>query len=582
MLSTSAWKECLKNNTNTNKLQQANARYKYALRHIKINENTIKANLLARKLLDNNYGDFWKAIKMMNNNKISPPYDIEGICGSDNIATLWREHYNKLFNSVKSNTGHMDKVEWDANITVRPGEVLDAIKMLDNNKACGTDGIAAEHLKYASYRLSPMLAMCFSSLMVHGVLPDSILSVLLVPVLKEKTGRLNSMDNYRPIAIASILSKVLERIILYRMEKYLLTTDNQFGFKSKHSTDLCIYVLKEAITKYQGHNSSVFLCFIDASKAFDRINHRKLFDKLLERDVPKYIIRVLMCWYAQQTFQVKWDNSISAPFNVGNGVRQGGILSPLLFNIYMDELSKELNKCKTGCIVGNQIINHLMYADDLVVFCPSTAGLQQMLNICTQYGRKFDIHYNSKKSKVMVIRSKEDKASIFPTFHLSSGSLDTAKELQYLGHVFSDDLRDDGDVRRQYSKIYAQANTLLRKFSMCPANVKCALFRAYITPLYTSHLWSSYTVKSMQKLRVAYNDAMRLLLQVPRWHSASQLFVDSNIPTCQAVLRKLMFKFMHQLDVSQNSLIMALVNPVTGYRFASRLRKHWHDSLYMF
>lgn len=149
------------------------------------------------------------------------------------------------------------------------------------------------------------------------------------------------------------------------------------------------------VAKYQSQNSSVFLCFIDASKAFDGINHAKLFDKLLERDVPKYIVRVLMYWYAQQTFKFKWDNVVSAPFHVRNGVRQGGILSPFLFNVYIDDLSRQLNECKTGCIVGNQVVNHLMHADDLVILCPYTAGLQQMLRICTQYGREFDINFHS-------------------------------------------------------------------------------------------------------------------------------------------------------------------------------------------
>lgn len=187
--------------------KQTNARYKYALRHIKTNENTIRADLLARMLQNNNHVDFWKAIKVINNHKTSLPYDIEGICGSDNIAKLWREHYYNLFKCVKSDVAAVNIVDFDTNVIVRPGEVSDAIEMLDNNKACGTDGIAAEHLKHASYRLSPLLALCFTGLLVHGVLPDSILSVLLVPVLKEKAGRLNSMDNYRPIALASILSR---------------------------------------------------------------------------------------------------------------------------------------------------------------------------------------------------------------------------------------------------------------------------------------------------------------------------------------------------------------------------------------
>ena len=241
--------------------KQTNARFKYAVRHIKNNENTIRADGLARTFQTNNHDDFWKAVRVMNCNKTALPADIEGVSGTDNIAQLWREHY-KLFNCVKSDTIVVDNIDIASNVVVRSSEVSDAIDLLDNNKACGLDHVTAEHIKYASYRLRPMLAMCFTGFMVHGVLPNSILSVLLVPVLKDKAGKLNSRDNYRPIALASILSKVLERVILNRIEIYVLTTDNQFGFKRKHSTDLCIYALKELIAKYESQNSSIFLCFI--------------------------------------------------------------------------------------------------------------------------------------------------------------------------------------------------------------------------------------------------------------------------------------------------------------------------------
>ena len=174
----------------------------------------------------------------------------------------------------------------------------------------------------------------------------------------------------------------------------------------------------------------MFLCFIDLSKAFDRINHEKLFTKLLERSVPKNIVRLLIYWYAQQTFQVKWDNAVSIPFHVGNGVRQGGILSPFLFNVYMDDLSRQLNACKTGCVVGDNVINHLMYADDLVILSPYTAGLQQLLRICSQYGPEHDIIYNAKKSCIMVVRCREDRKRIFPEFYLSDVALSVSRELK--------------------------------------------------------------------------------------------------------------------------------------------------------
>ena len=114
---------------------------------------------------------------------------------------------------------------------------------LADNKACGMDKITAEHLKRASSTLYPLLSICFTGFLVHGILPDSILSVLLVPVIKDKAGKINSSENYWPIALASILSKVLERTILGRLEQFILTSDNQFGFKPKHGTDICILAL---------------------------------------------------------------------------------------------------------------------------------------------------------------------------------------------------------------------------------------------------------------------------------------------------------------------------------------------------
>ena len=114
----------------------------------------------------------------------------------------------------------------------------------------------------------------------------------------KKAGNLSSGNNYRPIALANVMSKVFESLILLRCEQFLTTAGNQFGFKSGHSTDFCIYTLKECIEYYKQRNTTIFVTFLDASKTFDRINHWLLFKKLIDKHVPLFIIRLLVCWYS--------------------------------------------------------------------------------------------------------------------------------------------------------------------------------------------------------------------------------------------------------------------------------------------
>ena len=388
------------------------------------------------------------------------------------------------------------------------------------------------------------------------------------------------MDNYRPIAVASVLSKVLERTSLNKLEQLVLTIDNQFGFKPKHGTDMAIYSLKEIVNTYRDKNSSVLMSFIDASKAFDRVNHYKLFDKMSKRGVSKCIVRILSFWYANQSMFIKWGHCVSAPFGVRNGVRQGGILSPILFNMYVDELSVCLNLWNTGCMIGNTLVNHIMYADDLVVFSPSSAGLQQLLNVCSDYGTVHDMKFNIDKSAVMICRTKEDKCLMFPPFKLAGNILRVLSKYKYLGHLITDQLKDDLDVYRQCRSLYAQANSLARKFGGCTDRVKVALFRAYCTPLHNAHLWSSFSKASLHKLQVAYNDALRILLRRPRWCSASEMFVAAGVNTLQATMRNVMYKFICRLNNSENYIIMALTSiKFSTTRYKSKLWKHWYSCL---
>ena len=141
--------------------------------------------------------------------------------------------------------------------------------------------------------------------------------------MDKQDGNLSSADNYRPIAVTCSLSKVFELMILDRHKHILDTTANQFGYKPKHGTEFCIFVVKQVIDYYKSNGSPVYLCFLDLSKAFDRVDHSLLITKLMSRQVPSIIIRILQTWYATQSFIVQWGNCWSAPSTVTNGVHRG-------------------------------------------------------------------------------------------------------------------------------------------------------------------------------------------------------------------------------------------------------------------
>ena len=134
---------------------------------------------------------------------------------------------------------------------------------------------------------------------------------IIVPLVKNKCGNLADKNNYRPIALSSIASKVFEHVILCRLEEYLWTNDNQFVFKPSHSTDLCVYALTEFIEFFKSRSTSISVAFLDASKAFDKISHWTLLKKMIDRDVPIYLVKILCYWYQHQEMIVQWGSCLS-------------------------------------------------------------------------------------------------------------------------------------------------------------------------------------------------------------------------------------------------------------------------------
>jgi len=130
-----------------------------------------------------------------------------------------------------------------------------------------------------------------------------------------------------------------------------------------------------------------------------------LIEKLIQRKVPMCFLRLLKYWYKEQTIQIKWGKHLSEPFHVSNGVRQDGILNPYLFAAYLHGLSNELNNIKAGCYIGEVLLNHLMFSDDICVFCPSVHWLQRILDVCQAYAESHEIISNCNKTVCMTFKA---------------------------------------------------------------------------------------------------------------------------------------------------------------------------------
>ena len=143
----------------------------------------------------------------------------------------------------------------------------------------------------------------------------------------------------------------------------------------------------------------------------------------------------------------------------------------------------------------------------------------------------------------MIAKTKEDQKKKIPSFFMADQALNVVNKVRYVGQINRNNLSEH-HCQRQCCKLYVQTNMLAREFHMCTDDVKTALFRAHCAPLYTAHLWCCYSKAKMKKLQEAFNDAFGILLKLPRWTSASHMFVSSNVPPFQAVMRNFMYKFM--------------------------------------
>ena len=365
---------------------------------------------------------------------------------------MWHDHYKQLFNSVSDTDDKPYVLSYIRNNLDTTNAVVTVYVMICAIKELPPSISSMHHIVCMS-RWQLFYSLWWS--MVFFL--NNLWQLCLFQFWKNKNGAIASKSNYRPIALSTVASKILEIILVNHVEEYIVTTENQFAYKKGHSTDMCIFTLKECIRYYTVHNTPMYVCFLDASKAFDCINHWKLFKILVDRKCPAYVIKVLVYWYQEQRLCVKWDGMASDTFSVCNGIKQGGILSPKLFNIYVNVLSQQMNKVMVGCCMNGKVINHLYYADDLVLLAPSTHGMQKLLYEYEIYASKYGMKFNENKSVVFNFKGRRFKANPSARLYLNGSLMETAVSYTYLGHIINNNLNDNKDIEQQLRNFYGKS-----------------------------------------------------------------------------------------------------------------------------
>ena len=159
---------------------------------------------------------------------------------------------------------------------------------------------------------------------------------------------------------------------------------------------------------------------------------------MYERFVPRYIAQLLVYWHSTQKYVVKWGNALSSGLKVSNGIRQGGLISPVLYNVYTDSLSDLLHRTKIGFHIGCECVNHISYADDMVLLAPSAKALQTLLNVCSGYAGDYDIIFNPLKTVCMVFCPRSFSNTNVENVNLGDRPLKFDKEVVCLGHHICD------------------------------------------------------------------------------------------------------------------------------------------------
>ena len=382
-----------------------------------------------------NRGKFWKYIKSIRKDQHGiAPLNVNDtvIVNSKDKAEALNCQFQSVFthehlSHLPSCCGPSQPVIPDISISV--DGVLNLLKTLDTKKASGPDQIPARILKLCAEEIAPILTVIFIQSLNSGFIPKDWLSANITPVFKK--GDRSKPNNYRPISLTSICCKIFEHILYHHIIEHLNTNsiliDQQFGFRSGHSCEAQLISVVEDIHLAMDHSHQVDVIFIDFQKAFDKVPHHRLLNKLYHYGIRGKIHEWISTWLTQRTQRVVVNGYESSFAQVQSGVPQGTVLGPLMFLLYINDIN---------CGISSKL---RLFADDCILYRSINDQndhfhLQIDLDLIVKWTETWQMNLNIDKCAILTCsRLLSSSTSVYT---LNGQSLTRVTQHPYLGVMF--------------------------------------------------------------------------------------------------------------------------------------------------
>ena len=420
----------------------------------------------------------------------------------------WRDHFKSLLGSPVQQTPaetelvdfvqlHRDGAKSELDLPFTKAELLAATNRLKNNKAISFDRVSNEMLKTSKLVIGDQLLLLFNSILESAIYPSEWRRNILTPL--HKSGSLSDPGNFRGIAVASCLSKLFNKLIQKRLEDKCVKENSikecQGSGKRGSRTSDHLVVMRFLIDKYVNlGGKKLFACFFDIRKAFDCVPRSLLFHTLLTQfNIGGNFLKVLQEMYSGNKVFVKLPEGLCQPFSTTVGLLQGEVNSPILFNLFINNISDVFdNSCDPVQISGTDQ-NCLLWADDLFLVSQSAEGLQRAINKVHLFYLSLGLHLNVSKTKIMVFNKS---GRVLKNFHffVDGNELEVTDCYQYLGVK----VRPSGTFTFAAEELCIKAkrawfsiSSIIYKDKRMPTSRAFKLFDSLVSPvaLYACEFW---------------------------------------------------------------------------------------------